>query len=80
MVTPLSLSLSFCGIFQVDPKIRISLYKLRQTWTPFIPMKKLAAIDKHVNAIDPNWPITAKEDLDSPTIFVNPDFLVCCTL
>ena len=38
--------------------------------------KKLAAIDKHVNALDPNWPVTATvTDPPSPTIHVNPDFL-----
>lgn len=40
-------------------------------------MKKLAAIDKHVHALDPNWPITATDTNapTSPTIHVNPDFL-----
>ena len=37
-------------------------------------MRKLAAIDEHIHAIDPNWPITAQEP-SSPTIFLNPKFL-----
>ena len=63
---------------QTEPKIRISLYKLRQTWNPFIVKKKLAAIDKHVHALDPNWPVTATDVVapTSPTIHVNPEFLL----
>ncbi|XP_019854910.1 PREDICTED: pre-mRNA cleavage complex 2 protein Pcf11-like [Amphimedon queenslandica] len=66
----------FCHAFEAlnDPKIRIALYKLRQTWLPYIPVRKLAAIDEHIHAIDPNWPITAQEP-SSPTIFLNPKFL-----
>jgi pre-mRNA cleavage complex 2 protein Pcf11 len=69
----------FCHCFEklTEPKIRISLYKLRQTWNPFVVKKKLAAIDKHVHALDPNWPVTATVTAPtSPTIHVNPDFLV----
>ena len=61
---------------QNNPKVRISLYKLRQTWTPYFPNRKLAAIDRHVHALDPNWPVTATDTSPpSPTIFVNPKFL-----
>lgn len=65
-------------ITQTEPKVRISLYKLRQTWNPFIAKKRLAAIDKHIHALDPNWPVTATDIVapTSPTIHVNPDFLV----
>ena len=63
----------------MDPKIRISLYKLRQTWSSYVALKKLAAIDKHVHAIDPNWPITVHEDPNSPTIFLNPKFISVST-
>jgi pre-mRNA cleavage complex 2 protein Pcf11 len=68
----------FCHCFEklTEPKTRISLYRLRQTWNPFIVKKKLAAIDKHVHALDPNWPVTATVTAPtSPTIHVNPDFL-----
>lgn len=43
-----------------------------------MPMRKLAAIDRHVHALDPNWPVQATDDSGppSPTIFVNPKFLV----
>jgi pre-mRNA cleavage complex 2 protein Pcf11 len=66
----------FCHAFESlnDPKVRISLYKLRQTWPQYIPLRKLAAIDRHIHAIDPNWPVTAHEP-SSPTIFLNPKFL-----
>ena len=61
---------------QTDPKSRISLYKLRQTWNSYISHRKLAAIDKHVHALDPAWPITATDNSPaSPSIFVNPKFL-----
>jgi len=61
---------------QTDPKSRVSLYKLRQTWNRYLPTRKLAAIDKHVHALDPAWPITATDtSLASPSIFLNPKFL-----
>ena len=62
---------------QIEPETRISLYKLRQTWKAFIANKKLVAIDKHVHALDRNWPITATDTASppSPTIHVNPQFL-----
>jgi pre-mRNA cleavage complex 2 protein Pcf11 len=72
----------FCHCFEklTEPKTRISLYRLRQTWNPFIVKKKLAAIDKHVHALDPNWPVTATVTAPtSPTIHVNPDFLPVST-
>ena len=38
--------------------------------------QKLAAIDKDVHTLDPNWPIVAvDEDPPAATIFVNPDFV-----
>lgn len=67
---------------QTDPDPRKALYKLRTTWTPFLPNNGLAAIDKHVHAMDPNWPVTAVDKVVSPpvtTIFINPKFVgVCC--
>lgn len=44
-----------------------------------MPARKLAAIDRHVHALDPNWPLLATDAAggpSSPTIFVNPRFLV----
>ncbi len=39
-------------------------------------VRKLAAIDRHVHSLDPNWPITAVEVPGAtPAIFVNPKFL-----
>lgn len=63
---------------QLEPDIRKALYKLRLTWTPFVPTRKLAAIDRHVHALDPNWPVLATDASGptSPKIFVNPKFLV----
>lgn len=62
--------------FQTESDNRKSLYKLRTTWSPFLSKQKLAAIDKHVHALDPNWPVLAV-DKDPPgtTIFVNPVFI-----
>ena len=70
--------MTFSLPLQLSPDIRKSLYKLRLTWTPFVPSRKLAAIDRHVHALDPNWPLLATESSgpSSPTIFVNPKFLV----
>lgn len=79
MATPV-LFAYWCGgaviIFQTDSDPRKSLYKLRTTWPPFLSKQKLAAIDKHVHALDPNWPVLAV-DKDAPgaTIFVNPEFM-----
>ena len=62
---------------QVDPKKRISLFKLRQTWNGIIPARKLIAIDKHVHSIDSGWPVMPESPStpQSPTIFVNPKFV-----
>ena len=62
---------------QVDPKKRISLFKLRQTWNAIIPVQKLIAIDKHVHSIDSGWPVMPEPPStpQSPTIFVNPKFI-----
>ena len=63
--------------FQSDPKSRLALYKLRQTWGSYFQVSKLAAIDKHIHdALDPNWPITATATgPKEAAIFVNPKFL-----
>lgn len=53
---------NFCDVFEkVDEKTRLSLYKLRQTWSSIFPVRKLYAIDTRIkNKLDPAWPITAK--------------------
>lgn len=70
---------TFCHTFEkvVDPKKRISLFKLRQTWNAIIPVQKLIAIDKHVHSIDSGWPVMPEPPStpQSPTIFVNPKFI-----
>eukprot|EP00731_Ephydatia_muelleri_P030647 Em0022g161a len=69
----------FCHVFEKlsDPKSRLALYKLRQTWGSYFQVSKLAAIDKHIHdALDPNWPITATATgPKEAAIFVNPKFL-----
>ena len=52
---------TFCETFEkVDEKTRLSLYKLRQTWSSIFPARKLYAIDHRIhNKLDPAWPITA---------------------
>ena len=60
---------------QTEPDARKSLYKLRTTWPPYLPNRKLAAIDRHVHALDPNWPVSATDGSISPAIFVNPMFV-----
>ncbi|XP_065842897.1 polyadenylation and cleavage factor homolog 11-like isoform X2 [Oscarella lobularis] len=63
---------TFCTVFeQADDQMRRDLYKLRQTWGPYFPPKKLYTIDVRVNGMDSNWPITAA----SGSIHVNPKFL-----
>ena len=61
---------------QTEPEPRKSLYKLRTTWPPYLSKRKLAAIDRHVHALDPNWPIAAVDsDPIGASIFVNPKFI-----
>jgi len=61
------------------------MYKLRQTWVPILPARKLYALDVRVNQIDPAWPVAPLPDREQnktkaePTspghIHVNPKFL-----
>ena len=53
---------NFCDVFEkVDEKTRLSLYKLRQTWSTIFPVRKLYAVDTRIKSkLDPAWPITAK--------------------
>jgi hypothetical protein len=63
---------TFCSAFeQADEQMRRDLFKLRQTWPPYFPTKKLHAIDVRVNTMDPNWPVVS---LSGP-IHVNPKFI-----
>ncbi|CAG2107846.1 unnamed protein product, partial [Medioppia subpectinata] len=50
---------TFCEVFEkVDEKTRLSLYKLRQTWSSIFPAKKLYAIDHRIHhKLDPAWPV-----------------------
>ena len=52
---------TFCDVFEkVDEKTRLSLYKLRQTWSSIFPAGKLYAVDHRIHSkLDPAWPITA---------------------
>ena len=70
-------------VAQTEPEPRKSLYKLRMTWPPFLAKRKLSAIDRHVRALDPRWPVMVVDN--DPTIFVNRKFievvyLVCLSL
>lgn len=55
----------------MNEKVRQKMFLLRQTWNEVFPQAKLYALDIKTNALDPNWPITAKV---TPTIHVNPNF------
>ena len=47
-------------IFQAkDERKRMQLFKLRNTWTQYLPGKTLYDLDVKTNRFDPNWPITA---------------------
>eukprot|EP00794_Sanderia_malayensis_P007116 gene7116-7920_t len=66
----------FTDVFENgDEKIRISMFKLRNTWPQFFPSKFLYELDVSVKRLDPNWPVI--EPPSSPaSIHVNPRFLV----
>ncbi|CAN8012545.1 unnamed protein product [Ixodes pacificus] len=67
---------NFCSVFEKgDEKMRMQLFKLRQTWAEIFPNKKLFGLDTRVKALDPAWPVMAKEPQQSTTIHVNPKFL-----
>lgn len=56
--------------------MREKLFNLRQTWNEVFPMTKLYALDVKVNAMDNNWPITAKIGHPKvPKVHLNPNFL-----
>lgn len=58
------------------------MYKLRLTWKDIYSQEDLYAMDVSVNALDPNWPITAVPPQPPPQpapqplkIHINPKFL-----
>ncbi|KAG1690715.1 Pre-mRNA cleavage complex 2 protein Pcf11 [Nymphon striatum] len=66
---------NFCSVFEKgDEKVRVMLFKVRQTWTEIFTPQKLLAIDTRVNQLDPAWPIVQPEVV-RPSIHVNPKFL-----
>ena len=53
----------FCAMFEkVDERTRQSMFSLRQTWSTLLPESTLCALDVKVAQIDPEWPITAKNN------------------
>ena len=57
---------TFCNVFEkVDHKTRLSLYRLRQSWTDIFPVRKLYAIDSRLHNLDPRWYITAPKPTPS---------------
>ncbi|KAL1433023.1 hypothetical protein MTO96_002002 [Rhipicephalus appendiculatus] len=66
---------NFCNVFEKgDERMRMQLFKLRQTWVDIFPNKKLYALDTRVKQMDPAWPVMAKEPQQT-SIHVNPKFL-----
>ncbi|RZF38691.1 hypothetical protein LSTR_LSTR003497 [Laodelphax striatellus] len=62
----------FCSVFEKgDERMRIQLFKLRQTWNQMLPVQKLYALDVHVHNFDPAWPVQQLATM----IHVNPKFL-----
>jgi len=62
----------YCALFQQNivslfghvfeygrESVRLSLHKLRNTWNDHFAFPKLNQLDKHVQKLDPNWPIQA---------------------
>lgn len=72
----------FC--FQAtDERKRISLFKLRNTWTQYIPGKVLYDLDVRSKKTDPNWPLNRPSETSASIpqqkkIHVNPKFLQVC--
>ncbi|CAF1111328.1 unnamed protein product [Rotaria sordida] len=63
---------------KVDERTRSSMFKLRQTWSPFFTNLSLYNLDTRTHDIDPAWPITARVPDPSPflqNIHLNPNFL-----
>ncbi|CAF1128757.1 unnamed protein product [Adineta ricciae] len=63
---------------KVDERVRLSMFKLRQTWPPYFSNAVLHNLDTRTHYIDPAWPITARvpdATPSTPTIHINPDFI-----
>lgn len=60
---------------QGDEKIRMSLFKLRNTWPQYFPSAFLHELDLAVRELDPNWPVTQAPPVVG-SIHINPKFLV----
>ena len=72
-----------------DEKTRLSLYKLRNTWTPLFNSEVLHEVDIKTKKIDKAWPVQASNGAQHPpevapkktgsggssTIHVNPNFI-----
>ena len=62
----------------------MQLFKLRNTWTQYIPAKNLYDLDVRINRTDLNWPVIAQTNTPkegalppgpSPKVHINPKFL-----
>uniref|UniRef100_A0A183UVF6 CID domain-containing protein n=1 Tax=Toxocara canis TaxID=6265 RepID=A0A183UVF6_TOXCA len=59
----------FVHVFETgDEKTRLSLHKLRQTWTGIFQRSTLYRIDLAVHEIDPAWPIVTPQPSNAPTV------------
>ena len=68
-----------CWCVQVEPVIRKALHKLRLSWATLLSPMALYSIDMKCHSLDENWPVVSapvSTSPPSPTIFVNPHFLV----
>merc|ERR1711937_915547 len=72
---------TFSHVFEtaMDERKRMSLFKLRNTWTQYIPTKTLYELDVRISKTDPNWPVASPTVVPpqsaNPKIHVNPKFL-----
>ncbi|UJR30736.1 hypothetical protein I4U23_018256 [Adineta vaga] len=63
---------------KVDERVRLAMFKLRQTWPSHFSNAVLHNLDSRTHYIDPAWPITARvpeASPSTPTIHINPDFI-----
>ena len=60
---------------QGDEKVRMSMFKLRNTWPQYFPSKFLYELDMSVRTLDPNWPV-AELPVSASSIHINPKFLL----
>ena len=50
------------------------MFKLRNTWPPYLSIKLLHELDCSVHKRDPGWPVVEPPP-PSPSIHINPKFL-----